>query len=79
MTSKAAAKRAAETKRKNQQARRKRRLTIVGALIVFATFTVREVFREQLKGLSDSIAAAENLETAAQLQENLSPRRCRKR
>jgi len=43
--------------------RRRRALTIVGALIVFATFIVKEQIRDYLKDLRDSIAGADSLYT----------------
>jgi hypothetical protein len=46
--------------------RRKRRLTIAGALVVFLTFVVKEQIRDYLKDLKDSLAAADSLYTIEQ-------------
>jgi hypothetical protein len=46
--------------------KRRRALTIAGALIVFLTFVVKEQIRDSLKDLKDSLAAADTLYTMEQ-------------
>lgn len=76
MTSKLVQKRrteaAEEAYRKKLRRRRRRVLTVAGAILVLFTFVVREAFREQLKGMSDAIAAAQNTETEAQARQIIS-------
>jgi hypothetical protein len=68
MTSKVVKNRAAQTLETQRKRRLRRRLIIGGALVVLATFLVKEVLRDWLKGLSDSIAAAQNVESQGQAQ-----------
>jgi hypothetical protein len=63
MSSKLIAKRETETARiakiKKARAKRSRRWMVAGIAICVVTFIVKEVLRDQLKGLSDSIAVAQ--------------------
>lgn len=68
MTSNVVKKRAAQTLETQRKRRLKRRLIIGGAAVVLATFLVKEVLRDWLKGVSDSIAAARNVESQDQAQ-----------
>jgi hypothetical protein len=63
MTSKVVKKRAAQTLEEQRQRRLKRRLIVGGAVVVLVTFLIKEVLRDWLKGLSESIAAAQNVES----------------
>lgn len=69
MTSKVVKKRAVQTLLETQRKRRLRRMMIIGgAVLVLATFLFKEVLRDWLKGLSDSIAAAQSVESQGQAQ-----------
>jgi hypothetical protein len=63
MTSKMVRKRAAQIRDAQLMRRRKRRLIVAGSFIVIATFLAKDVFRERLKDLSDSLAATERIES----------------
>jgi uncharacterized protein (DUF849 family) len=78
VTSKAVAKRVAAAKvaaeKKRIRERRGRALMIAGAVLILLTYTVKEVFREELKGFSDSIAAAQLAEDTGDTQQIISER-----
>jgi hypothetical protein len=63
MTSKMVRKRAAQIREAVLKRRRKQWLLVAGAVIVAATFLVKDVFRDRLKELSASISTAERIES----------------
>lgn len=68
----ALAKAAAEGKRARE--RRGRKLIIAGAVLFVCTYGLKEVFRDELKGFSDSIAAAQGAADAGDAQQIISER-----
>src|ERR1017187_7860226 len=60
--------------RKKTRERRGRGLIIAGAVLIILTYTVKEIFREELKDFSESIAAAQIAEDAASTQQIISTR-----
>ncbi len=68
MTSRVVKNRASQIPEQQRKRRLRRRLIIGGAVVVLATFFVKEVLRDWLKALSDSIAVAQNVESQSQAQ-----------
>ena len=71
MTSKMVRKRTAQIHEAELLRRKKRRLIVAGSILVVATFLVKDVFRDRLKELSDTLAATEHIESEAEAKHML--------